>query len=82
MEMSIEIPCDKAIPLSDDSPQNIFSFVFFIEESKKQDYVLINTPNGGFLVSRQDFGDIFMAMKKMNYYLNEDELKGGEEEKK
>ena len=69
MEIQIDLKCEKAIPLSDDVPQDIVSFMFFLENTESQDYVLINTPNGGFLVSRADIVEMIYAIQNMHYFI-------------
>ncbi len=73
MNVIVDMKCEKAIPLNDDARQDVISFVFYLENSGAQEYVLINTPNGGFTISREEFNNMFFAINQFHYFSNEDE---------
>lgn len=61
-----DLECKKIIPLNDDTPQDIVSFLFFDSLDDTSEFVLINTPNGGFMVSKYELFDMFKALENQN----------------
>lgn len=82
MNVHVDMKCEKAIPLSDDARQDVISFIFYLENSGAQEYVLINTPNGGFTISREEFNNMFFAINQFHYFSNEEEDEEEDRKKK